>query len=135
VTKRLFVPLVAVVGLAAVVFFAFGASLAKSEFAHKWTGVFRACKTLDDIKHLGVYVREFPDGSWIAAANTSPSDNRFGYFANAFRDSHGRIFTAEHDFDGYEGLAGELSEVDARSVDDFFAKTKDKFHFIEQSLK
>jgi hypothetical protein len=141
-----FVPLLllAIVGAAilySAIMYHYASPYFQRRFVRQWSGVFGQCKTLDDIKRLPpklhpewIYIRQFTDGSWLAASSTSPSDNGADYFASVFRDSRGRISTADHDFDGYEGLAGDISDVKANSLDEFYANSS-HLHLIEQSTR
>jgi hypothetical protein len=99
------------------------------KFIDHWGTTFTRCNSIRDIKAIPatdrqdlIWVREFTNGEWILARNEYACTDGAGFDATVFRDSNGSIFyQTTHHFCGYEGLCGELTQVKATNLVEFYA--------------
>jgi hypothetical protein len=100
------------------------APYAKKRFKSKWIQVFREHPSTSELRALPesyeIFVREFPDGSWVAARSECVHDSMFN--AAVLIDSSHAISTSDFHFCGYEGLAFELSLPKAANLREFYAR-------------
>src|ERR1043165_3027039 len=125
VPRWLFCVLV-IVGIGVACVFAYP-SFAKSRFTTTWIRIFRQLPAKSGLAPVPasyrpdlLFVRDFPDGSWVAARSECTDDEDFN--AAVFVDSSHSIRTSDHHFCGYEGLSVELSEPSAANLGEFYAR-------------
>ena len=98
-------------------------------FVTHWAGLFRKCPDLASIRTLPpkerpdcVYIRQFPNGQWVAVKMEHSCCSGAGFDASVFLDSTRIIrYDKTYSFCGYEGLCGELEKVQATELDGFYA--------------
>lgn len=133
------VPVVYLIGTN-IYIYTFGKDLAPNAFISKWVEIFSDFQSPRDINKIKleerpdlIVVREFLDSSWIAATcNFYMQDH---WSAIVMVDSTGKICSSRKIISGYEALYGEIQNIKAHNLKDFykgFSEYKCKF---EKNIK
>jgi hypothetical protein len=104
------------------------------EFVRRWAEIFERHPDLASIQAMDpneyLYVGRFNDGTWVVASHDDGHGHSFDslmdfltdFRATVFYDSTGAIrYDTDYHFCGYEGLCGQLSGLDANTLEEFYS--------------
>ena len=98
-------------------------------FVSHWASLFEKCSDVAAIRALPaaerpdcIYIREFTNGQWVAVTMEHACCSGAGFNGSVFFDNTRTIrYDTTHSFCGYEGLCGELGNVQAKNLAEFYA--------------
>jgi hypothetical protein len=125
--RKLLTALIAaiLIGAGVVCYWLFRPDPRPMKFVEHWATTFQRLGCIEEIKKLSgadePYLRSFPNGQWVAAQMEHACCDGAGFNASVYYDSNGLTqYDTTHCFCGYEGLCGELNEIEASDLTRFY---------------